>query len=84
MKTLFRTLLITLSISTSIAQENDLPEFTGELHIIPTEGLPIITNWNLIWLKNKKLSFIAESFLEYIKKNNDSIIEDNFKWIDQY
>ncbi len=28
----------------------------GDLQIIPVKGLPIVTNWNLIWLSSKNMS----------------------------
>ncbi|OHX64138.1 LysR family transcriptional regulator [Flammeovirga pacifica] len=52
-----------------------------ELHIIPQEGLPITTNWRLVWLKQKKFSPTAEAFLNYIKNNKRQIIDENFYWI---
>lgn len=50
----------------------------GDLQIIPTKGLPIKTNWQLIWLKGKNLSPIANSLLEYIKAEKTSIIKKYF------
>jgi DNA-binding transcriptional LysR family regulator len=51
-----------------------------ELQIIPVKGLPIKTTWNLIWLKGKKLSPTAASFLDYLQLNKQQIIEDTFNW----
>ncbi|MEN8928853.1 MAG: LysR substrate-binding domain-containing protein [Flavobacteriales bacterium] len=51
-----------------------------ELFVIPFEGLPITTNWRLIWLKNKKLSPVADAFLTHIKINKHEIIQDKFRW----
>ena len=56
----------------------------GDLEIIPFKGLPIITHWNLVWLKAKKLSPIASAFLEYINKEKDRIINENFDWFEKY
>ena len=53
----------------------------GDLKIIPVDGLPIVTNWNLIYLKNKKFSPVAESYLEYIKEEKNRIIKENFHWV---
>ena len=50
----------------------------GLLKIIPMKGLPIQTTWRLIWLKEKKLSPIAESYLNYLVKEKDSIIQNHF------
>lgn len=53
---------------------------TGQLHIIPAKGLPIVTNWRLVWLKKKKLSPIAEAYLRFLRDNKENIISKNFKW----
>ena len=51
---------------------------SGELEIIPYEGLPIISNWNLVWLKAKKLSPVAAAFLKYIEEEKENIVRENF------
>jgi DNA-binding transcriptional LysR family regulator len=51
-----------------------------ELQIIKVKGLPIKTTWNLIWLKGKKLSPTAASFLDYLQLNKQQIIDDTFNW----
>jgi DNA-binding transcriptional LysR family regulator len=51
-----------------------------ELQIIPVKGLPFKTTWNLIWLKGKKLSPTAATFLEYLQKNKEQIVADTFSW----
>jgi DNA-binding transcriptional LysR family regulator len=50
----------------------------GLLKIIPMKGLPIQTTWRLIWLKEKRLSPIAESYLQYLEKEKDAIITNYF------
>jgi len=54
----------------------------GDLQIIPVEGLPIITNWNLIWLSSKNLSNIAKQMIIHIKENKKSVIDKHFKWLE--
>ncbi|MFN5912716.1 MAG: LysR family transcriptional regulator [Bacteroidota bacterium] len=46
---------------------------TGLLKLIPVDGLPITTRWNLIWQKNKKFSPVANAFLKYIEENKEQI-----------
>lgn len=70
------------SILPLIGIKNELANQT--LTIVPTEGLPISTYWRLIWLKNKKLSPIAQAFLQYIKENKSSIVEENFDGFSQF
>ncbi len=50
----------------------------GDLHLIPHEGLPVSTQWNLVWLKAKKLSPVAKAYVEYLKENHLRVIEDHF------
>ena len=52
----------------------------GELHIIPSKGLPIVTSWRLIWLKKKKLSPIALTYLDFLRGNKEEIIQQKFDW----
>ena len=53
----------------------------GEISIIPYKGLPIHTQWNLVWLKNKKLSIVAEAFITYIEQEKHEIRNKFFDWI---
>lgn len=55
----------------------------GEINVIPYKGLPIQTQWNLIWLKKKKLSPAAVAFKEYILENKDQITAKYFDWVVQ-
>ncbi|UWX55673.1 LysR family transcriptional regulator [Maribacter litopenaei] len=55
-----------------------------ELKIVPIRGLPIITNWNLIWLKSKNLSPAALAFLDYVSRNKENIIKEKFNWIKDF
>ena len=52
----------------------------GELHIVPAKGLPIVTNWRLVWLKKKKLSPIAQTYLDFLRENKEDIIHRKFEW----
>jgi DNA-binding transcriptional LysR family regulator len=47
----------------------------GLLKIIPMKGLPLKTTWQLIWLKEKRLTPIAESYLKYLEKEKTNIIQ---------
>lgn len=54
------------------------------LHILPAKGLPIVTNWRLIWLENKKLSPIAKAYLSYVQEHKQEIIHNNFQWYENF
>jgi DNA-binding transcriptional LysR family regulator len=70
------------SIMPLIGIKNELKN--GDLQIIPFKGLPITTNWNLVWQKSKNLSPVALAYLDFINSEKDRIIKDNFDWYDDY
>lgn len=70
------------SIMPLIGIKNELRN--GDLQIIPVRGLPIITNWNLIWLKSKNLSPVAVAFLNILKEEKENIIKRKFSWIKDF
>ncbi len=61
----------------------------NELHsetvkVIPVKGCPITQQWNLVWLKNKKLSPVAQAYLKYVQKEKHRIIHDTFSWYEDF
>lgn len=66
------------SIMPLIGIKNELKN--GDLKIIPVDGLPIVTTWNLIYLKNKKFSPVAEAYLEFLRDEKKGIIKRYFDW----
>ena len=54
----------------------------NDLQIIPLKGLPIKTNWSLIWVKGKNHNPAALAYLDYLKKEKDAIIKAKFGWYD--
>ncbi len=46
---------------------------SGLLRIIPKKGLPIVSHWRIIWMKNKKLSPVASAFIDFVKTSKNSI-----------
>ena len=65
-----------LSIMPIIGIRHELDR--GTLRIIPIQGLPIITNWNLIWLKGKKHSPAVAAFLNFVREEKANIIKEKF------
>lgn len=57
---------------------------SGDLEIIPYKNLPIVSNWNLIWLSAKRLSPVAEAFLDFVRQEKDNIVRQHFNWVDEY
>ena len=70
------------SIMPLIGIKNEL--INGELVIIPVEGFPLSSVWNLIWLKNKAFSPVANAFLDYIDREKSKIIQEKFSWFEEY
>ncbi len=70
------------SIMPLIGIKNELSN--GELQIINVKGFPIKSIWNLIWLKGKSFSPVANSFLTYLRLEKSKIIKNRFEWYEQY
>ncbi|WP_010522806.1 LysR family transcriptional regulator [Aquimarina agarivorans] len=56
----------------------------NEISILPYSGLPIETEWNIVWRKDKTLTPIAKAFIDYISLEKESIREKYFSWIDDF
>lgn len=67
------------SVMPLIGIRNEL--LNGDLKIIPAIGFPIKSKWHLIWLKEKKLSPVAEAYVDYIRKNKEMVLNQHFSWI---
>lgn len=66
------------SILPLIGIKNEL--LNGNLKIIECKGLPIVTEWRMIWLKNKRLTPLAEAYLEFVRANKEEILKKQFAW----
>jgi DNA-binding transcriptional LysR family regulator len=66
------------SIQSIISLKNELKQ--KEIKIIPVAGLPLVENWRLVWLKQKKQSVVATEFLKYIRANKKNIYKKYFSW----
>jgi DNA-binding transcriptional LysR family regulator len=70
------------SILPLIGIKNEL--LNGSLEIIKKKGLPLKTDWRIIWLKNKKLSPVAKAYLEFVKSDKEQILDKHFDWYEKY
>lgn len=70
------------SIQSILSIKNELKQ--NDIQIIRVEGLPLIENWRLIWLKHKKMSVVAREFLKHIQLHKAEIFEENFAWTESY
>lgn len=66
------------SIMPLIGIKNELE--LKQLYILKSKGLPIKTQWRLIWLKGKKLSPLSKAYLEYVRNEKEQIKKENFNW----
>jgi DNA-binding transcriptional LysR family regulator len=70
---------IGVSIVSLLSIKNELQQ--NELKIIPAKGLPLKSEWKLIYLKNKKLSPVAKAFLNYVESEKDAVYKNYFSWL---
>lgn len=69
---------IGLSIVSLLSIKNELQQ--DELKIIPVKGLPLTSDWKLIYLKKKKLSPVAIAFLDYVNSEKENVYNNYFLW----
>lgn len=67
-----------ISIMPVIGIQNELNNH--QLYIVKTKGLPIKTEWRLIWLKEKKLSPVSAAYIDFIRSQKQHILDNNFNW----
>ncbi|MDF2159103.1 LysR family transcriptional regulator [Algoriphagus sp. CAU 1675] len=67
-----------LSIMPLIGMKNEL--LNKEIHILPAPGLPLKTEWRLVWQKGKKLSPVGQAFLDYLRMEKENILAKHFDW----
>lgn len=70
------------SIMPLIGLKNELNN--GDIKIFPVEGLPMATMWQLVWVKGKKHSPVAQAFIAHIKREAAILIQKNFDWYLKY
>ena len=70
------------SIVPLIGLRNELTN--GDIRIIPSEGLPIVSRWRFVWLKHKTLSPVANAYLDFIRQNKVLILKEKFSWYEKY
>ncbi|MEQ9465783.1 MAG: LysR family transcriptional regulator [Ekhidna sp.] len=50
------------------------------IRIYPLKGLPIITQWNLIYNKGKVLTPAQDELIKYVEENKERLVKDHFIW----
>ena len=69
-----------IELEMDVTNKNKVVKSLQQNQIIPLKGLPIKTNWSLIWVKGKNHNPAALAYLDYLKKEKDAIIASKFGW----
>lgn len=51
----------------------------GLMNIIPVKGLPLVTMWSLVYLKDKQLSPAMNAFIDYLNDHKSNISNLHFQ-----
>ncbi len=70
------------SVLSLLSLKSELKE--GVIKIVPVTGLPLVSEWMLVWLKNKKFSVAANAYLEFVKANKSAIHNEYFNWTEGF
>ena len=73
---------IGISIMPLIGLKSDM--LLGNLQILACNHLPLKTTWRLIWLKDKKLTHLSKTYLNYLHENKTQIIDNHFNWFKKF
>lgn len=65
-----------VSIMPLIGIRNELAN--KQLKIIPLDKLPLMTEWNLVWNKGKRMYPVAQAFIDYLNEHKEEIILTHF------
>lgn len=67
------------SIMPIIGLKNELDH--QQLKILPCKGLPIETQWSIIWMKGKSLNPTGLAFLQFLETKKSEIVQKHFNWM---
>lgn len=56
----------------------------NSIKILPVQGMPIKSQWRLVWLKQKRFSAVAGAYLDFIRKEKNTIYQKYFSWSEKY
>jgi DNA-binding transcriptional LysR family regulator len=68
-----------MSIMPLIGLKHELE--AGELTLVPIDGLPVRTQWQLISLKGKRHGPVAEAFKDFVLEKKDELAQQYFNWL---
>lgn len=52
-----------------------------DIRLYPMDGLPIVSQWNLVYSKGKKLTPAQEALVNFIEEEKNRIEEEHFGWV---
>ncbi|MFM7723865.1 MAG: LysR family transcriptional regulator [Bacteroidota bacterium] len=68
-----------MSIMPLIGLKHELE--SGELILVPTDGLPVRTQWQLIALKGKRHGPVADAFKDFVLEKKGELAQQYFNWL---
>lgn len=63
-----------IGLRTALKSEN--------MMIYPLDGLPLVTQWNLIYSKGKNLTPAQLELVKFLGENKNAIISEHFSWVE--
>jgi DNA-binding transcriptional LysR family regulator len=57
---------------------------SGDLQLLPVKGMPLVTQWRLIWLNTRPLSPVAKAYLAHLQNNREYVYAHHFAWTEAY
>lgn len=61
-----------IGLRTAISHEN--------VKIYPLKGLPMITKWNLVYVRDKQLTPAQKMLINFIEENKERLVAEHFDW----
>ena len=61
-----------IGLRTAISHEN--------VKIYPLKGLPMITKWNLVYVRDKQLTPAQKALINFIEENKERVVAEHFDW----
>jgi DNA-binding transcriptional LysR family regulator len=50
------------------------------IKIYPLKGLPMITKWNLVYVRDKQLTPAQKALINFIEENKERVVAEHFDW----
>ena len=70
------------SIMPLLGMRNELE--LHQLGILPIKELPLVTQWEIVWLEGKKLNPVTSAFIQFLEAEKERIALEHFDWYANY